>query len=143
MEMGRQFNHGGHVVGEIGIVDGWLGQQLELISGRSSEQVVQLGENEGRFYFSRPILVVKLRRETSKCLGGGHEINFSIGCADGQSFQGSFLRGSAVVAEKPGSRRKKPVAKASERNGGEQAKKHYRILNQARVERNLQITQGV
>ena len=52
---GRLVDHGGHVVGEIRIVNRWLGQQVELITGRCREQVVQIGQNEGRRYLPRPV----------------------------------------------------------------------------------------
>lgn len=59
-QMCSQFDHGGHVFREIRIVNRRLGQRPELISGGCGKQIVQIGENVGRFDVSCPNRFVEL-----------------------------------------------------------------------------------
>jgi len=44
--MRSQLNHGGYVIGQVGIRNRWRSQQFELTGIRGREEVVQFRENK-------------------------------------------------------------------------------------------------
>jgi hypothetical protein len=67
-----QFNHRGHIVGEIRVAKRWRAQHPDLFSSRGRQEIVQFSENEFRLRLAQPFC------KALKRLGSRHEVNSNI-----------------------------------------------------------------